>query len=1199
MLVRGSSTSSLVTNSICATPSETVKTLTHIIHMDHSPSPPPKVQVTSSTINESETQNDLEEDDLAKPEGMTKSVVGLVTTASVYAELGRFPQDEDVNNKKETKKHDQVIQLPTNSVFFDETITLRSTCGYTNEPQMETDFFGSKSELLSKFNVNSNESVVEDYSCWLLNDALIHGHIYLTFNHLLFYAEFPKSNDLSKMAGTLTTGSMGSISGRMTQYWAVLKNHTLSLYHSSADLYFPTLTIDLRNVFKVIIYKQNEDLEGSFKILMRDKTYDFDAGSFQSAKIWYSKLKRQVFISQNAEKDSMQINIDLKNILDVDQQSILNQSKTLKIRALESCDTFAIDEYFLIFFNQPGLKLKENIDRQTKILQTFNYPFKASLKERISLQSESSTSLLSGNNFISRGKNDESTFHLGSSVLKQHVLAIENDIPLKYLLPISYSNAREKIKSMTGSFNKIFINTDIAKKKELEQDLRLQNFRYIRPNASNSTLNPNNKIFDENQTINCESINNSMLEENRQFQGNKILKWAPASLKNMGCMWHAQPAHYRLNSTLFSEDDKYLVKHENEEASNKRFKGHFSLSDDDYLIGAYYGYLNKNIPIYGKFYVGNKCLCFRSLLPGIKTKMILPFDDIETCYRERGFRFGFFGSVLVIHGHEELFIEFTTKVASDDFEVILLKLLDDVKLRRSDFITDNFASIPHDNFFLTNNKLKIFEDDVSSTGFDISMGIQAQNDKSKLKLNVSYRFGLLTIGSRGDVQPYIALGNGLIAEGHQVTIITHKEFGPWVKSHNLNFKAIAGDPAKLMKLMVEHGSMNVGLFRDASSSFRSWITELLNTSWKACQDIDILIESPSAMAGIHIAEALNIPYFRAFTMPWTKTRAYPHALIVPDHKHGGNYNYLTHVLFENIFWKGISSQVNKWRIESLHLKKTNLELLQQGKVPFLYNISPSIFPPSVDFSEWIKVTGYWFLDECLDYQPHSELVEFINRAKKLNKKIVYIGFGSIVVKDPVRMTSAIIDGVIDADVYCILNKGWSERLGDPSSKTLEVDLPECIFNSGDVPHDWLFPQIDAAVHHGGSGTTGATLKAGLPTVIKPFFGDQFFYASRIEDLGAGIALKKLNASSLSRALKEVVSNTRIIKKVQKIKDNIKKENGVATAIRCIYAELEYAKNLMQMKSDKINKNVEISMEQYVSSNTVDSNVNDPDSWLLI
>src|SRR5262245_60933661 len=115
----------------------------------------------------------------------------------------------------------------------------------------------------------------------------------------------------------------------------------------------------------------------------------------------------------------------------------------------------------------------------------------------------------------------------------------------------------------------------------------------------------------------------------------------------------------------------------------------------------------------------------------------------------------------------------------------------------------------------------------------------------------------------------------------------------------------------------------------------------------------MLIESPSAMAGIHIAEALRIPYFRAFTMPWTRTRAYPHAFAVPEHKKGGPYNYLTYVLIDSIFWKGIAGNINKWREHTLRLPPTSLEKLQPNKVPFLFCFSPSVVAPPLDYSDWI------------------------------------------------------------------------------------------------------------------------------------------------------------------------------------------------------------------------------------------------------
>ncbi|KMU79095.1 UDP-glucose:sterol glucosyltransferase [Coccidioides immitis RMSCC 3703] len=430
----------------------------------------------------------------------------------------------------------------------------------------------------------------------------------------------------------------------------------------------------------------------------------------------------------------------------------------------------------------------------------------------------------------------------------------------------------------------------------------------------------------------------------------------------------------------------------------------------------------------------------------------------------------------------------------------------------------------------------------------------------------SLRITCLTIGSRGDVQPYIALCKGLLAEGHKPRIATHREFEPWVRQHGIDFAPVEGDPAELMRICVENGMFTYSFLKEASLKFRGWIDDLLSSAWSSCQGSDILIESPSAMAGIHIAEALRIPYFRAFTMPWTRTRAYPHAFAVPDHKMGGAYNYMTYVMFDNVFWKAIAGQVNRWRKRQLGLRGTNLDKMQPNKVPFLYNFSPSVVPPPMDYGDWIRVTGYWFLDEGSSWSPPEQLTAFIQKARNDRKRIVYIGFGSIVVSDPTALTKTVIESVLKADVRCVLSKGWSDRLGDPSSAKTEVPLPPEIYQITAAPHDWLFSQVDAVAHHGGAGTTGASLRAGVPTIIKPFFGDQFFFGTRVEDLGVGISLKKLNVNVFSRALWEATNSERMIVKAKLLGEKIRKENGVEKAIQALYRDLEYAKTLVRRRS---------------------------------
>lgn len=675
-------------------------------------------------------------------------------------------------------------------------------------------------------------------------------------------------------------------------------------------------------------------------------------------------------------------------------------------------------------------------------------------------------------------------------------------------------------------------------------------------------------------------------------------------LKNMGHMWMAEPNHFL---QMVENDPYYNTSAKEREQSFSNFLHHFSLPNEGrVLLASYYVHLQRAVPVYGKLYLSNKELCFRSMLPGYSTRMILPLKDIENCAKEKGLLLSF-GLVIVIHGHEELFVEFSTGNARDDCDYMLLLRLEEIHrdevwspknsdwgpnydtqvgMERKDALPniisptlsssddpDDVAALAIANTRIENARMKLFEDRLeAAAGISIPLILEdSPFYKLEVKPTTSFNITILTIGSRGDVQPYLALAKGLLKEGHHVTIATHAEFKDWIEKHGVCFKEIAGDPAELMNLMVTHGSLSVGFLREANSKFKTFIRELLTSSWEACQGADLLIESPSAMAGIHISEALRIPYMRAFTMPWTRTRAYPHAFIVPDQKKGGSYNYLTHVIFESVFWKGISGQVNKWRVKDLGLPKTSLYQMQQFKVPFLYNVSPTIFPPSVDFPDWIRVTGYWFLDEgaAETYEPPEELLRFLQAAFEDGKKVVYIGFGSIVVNDPKSLTQAIVDAVLDADVRCILNKGWSGRLNKKEKNEPEIELPPEIFNSGNVPHDWLFSRIDAAVHHGGSGTTGATLRAGLPTIIKPFFGDQFFYANRVEDIGVGIALRKLNTKTLSKALKTVVTDLRMIEKAEKVSKMIKKENGVLDAIESIYSQLEYARSLVINKQQNM------------------------------
>jgi len=310
-------------------------------------------------------------------------------------------------------------------------------------------------------------------------------------------------------------------------------------------------------------------------------------------------------------------------------------------------------------------------------------------------------------------------------------------------------------------------------------------------------------------------------------------------------------------------------------------------------------------------------------------------------------------------------------------------------------------------------------------------------------------------------------------------------------------------------------------------------------------------------------------------MPWTRTRAYPHAFAVPEHKRGGSYNYMTYTMFDQVFWRAIAGQVNRFRKNVMGIEATTFDKLEQHKVPFLYNFSPTVVPPPLDWTEWIHVTGYWFLENADEsakakkWSPPEGLLEFIDGAHKNGKKVVYIGFGSIVVSDPAEMTRCVVDAVVESGVCAILSKGWSDRGSKAKGETGDsegadgIKYPPEIFSIDSIDHSWLFPRIDAACHHGGAGTSGASLRAGIPTIIKPFFGDQAFWSERVESLNVGSAVRKLTSENLAEALRKATTDEKQIAKAKVVGQMIRKENGVAKAIEAIYRDLEYAKSLIK------------------------------------
>ena len=250
---------------------------------------------------------------------------------------------------------------------------------------------------------------------------------------------------------------------------------------------------------------------------------------------------------------------------------------------------------------------------------------------------------------------------------------------------------------------------------------------------------------------------------------------------------------------------------DNVDGSGDRFRAYFALPPTEKLRAVFFGYLHRGVPLFGKLYLSDRRLCFRSLMT--KTKMIVPFKDVETVDKEKGFRFGYSGLVVMVRGHEELFFDFKSHEIRNDCAVTILKFLESTRdLLESGILTQEDkeeAEMAKAEHKLLLEARKGTKDGLQTpdSAEDIEHHSKAPpilfDDPRASILNFkpteSLRVTCLTIGSRGDVQPYIALCKGLLKEGHKPRIATHVEFEGWIRKHGIDFAPVDGDPAELMR----------------------------------------------------------------------------------------------------------------------------------------------------------------------------------------------------------------------------------------------------------------------------------------------------------------------------------------------------------------------------------------------------------------
>jgi sterol 3beta-glucosyltransferase len=410
---------------------------------------------------------------------------------------------------------------------------------------------------------------------------------------------------------------------------------------------------------------------------------------------------------------------------------------------------------------------------------------------------------------------------------------------------------------------------------------------------------------------------------------------------------------------------------------------------------------------------------------------------------------------------------------------------------------------------------------------------------------------LITAGSRGDIQPYMALGLGLQANGHTARLATHAIFEDWIRSVGLEFSPVEGDPMAMAqgqagREWMETGRRGRGFLR----GFREFMDPILHQATAdvltACEDTDLILFSGIAFySAFSVAEKLDLPFVQAYLQPINPTRAFP-SVVFPTKRQGGALiNYGTHVIGGQMFWQMARPLLNDIRSEMLGLRPLSLLgpflSMQRRRLPVINGYSPTLLPKPRDWNEAMFVTGFWFMARE-EWVPPAALADFLAEGKPP----VYIGFGSMIGNNPERLTAITLETLERTGLRGVLMSGWG-GLAD-------ADLPDSVLRLDSVPHDWLFPRMAALIHHGGVGTTHTGLRVGVPNVIVPFFADQPFWADRVHLLGAGprpIPQEELTADRLATALNSVMSDQIMYERAAAVGRRIKRENGVEVAVEIV------------------------------------------------
>jgi UDP:flavonoid glycosyltransferase YjiC (YdhE family) len=404
------------------------------------------------------------------------------------------------------------------------------------------------------------------------------------------------------------------------------------------------------------------------------------------------------------------------------------------------------------------------------------------------------------------------------------------------------------------------------------------------------------------------------------------------------------------------------------------------------------------------------------------------------------------------------------------------------------------------------------------------------------------RILISAVGSRGDVVPFTGVGAALRKAGHTVTIAAHPAYAPLVTEAGLQAHPMPGDLGVLLDLPERSTpAYQAGRVPRLTLLLR----QAAHATLDAAANADLLLMNGSAPFGYDIAEALGIASAGLYSQPMTPTSAFPPIVLHSARSWGHRGNRILGEIGLRAMIPFHRAGTELRRELGLPRRSVRATAARQAaqQWPILHGYSAAVLPRPADWRPGLDVVGYWW-PEAVAWEPPAELANFL----AAGAPPVLVGFGSMAGGHGARLLPVVVEALRSAGVRGIVQAG---RAGLGSHA---VEHGSDVLAVGDVPHEWLFPRLAAIVHHAGAGTTGATLRAGVPSVPTPVFADQPLWSRRLVELGCApdvIPFRKISSPRLAAAIRTVVGDPGYRHAAQRMAQRLEAEDGFSAVVELV------------------------------------------------